>query len=96
MRWFRVRRADVLLEKRNLLEQYGVVVVQQQLATTGNVWLAVHGANVPITREEALAWLTEQYDRAERKETWSITMEAAITVFVLAELLLNLFNCRKG
>jgi hypothetical protein len=38
----------------------------------------------------ALAWLVEQYDRQERKETWSITMEAAITVFVLAELVLAL------
>jgi hypothetical protein len=38
------------------------------------------------SRTHAAEWLTEQYDRAERKETWSITMEVAITVFVAAEL----------
>jgi hypothetical protein len=41
-------------------------------------------------RPAALKWLVEQYDRQERKETWSITMEASITVFVLAELVLAL------
>jgi len=32
--------------------------------------------------DSLLPWLTEQYDRAERKETWSPSMEFAITVFV--------------
>ncbi len=43
-------------------------------------------------RMAAAEWLTEQYDRAERRETWSITMEAAITVFVLVELIFSLLN----
>lgn len=46
-------------------------------------------------RPAALRWLVEQYDRAERRETWSITMEAAITIFVLAELILALFKHRQ-
>jgi len=33
-----------------------------------------------------LPWLTEQYDRAERKETWNLTMEAAITLLVGIEV----------
>jgi hypothetical protein len=43
-----------------------------------------------------LSWLTEQYDRAERKETWSLTMEAAITIFVGIEVLPSIirFICR--
>jgi hypothetical protein len=43
----------------------------------------------PIVQKHAGDWLTEQYDRAERKETWSITMEAAITVFVIIETMFS-------
>jgi len=43
-------------------------------------------------RIAAAAWLTEQYDRAERRETWSITMEASITVFVAFELVMSILN----
>jgi hypothetical protein len=32
------------------------------------------------------------WDRAERKETWSITMEAAITLFVAVELVFSILN----
>jgi hypothetical protein len=34
-----------------------------------------------------LAWLTEQYDRTERKETWGLTLEVVITVFIAVEVL---------
>jgi hypothetical protein len=49
-------------------------------------------------RDTAAEWLTEQYDRAERRETWSITMEAAITVFVAFELMFSIlaFVSHKG
>jgi len=43
-------------------------------------------------RQQAAEWLTEQYDRAERKETWSLTLEAAITVFVAFELAISVMN----
>ncbi len=42
--------------------------------------------------DSLLPWLTEQYDRAERKETWLITMEVAITIFVAAELILSVLS----
>ena len=42
----------------------------------------------PAFRASAAEWLTEQYDRTERHETWSITMEAAITLFVAVELII--------
>jgi hypothetical protein len=46
--------------------------------------------------EPVLHWLTEQYDRAERKETWSLTMEIAITVFVLGEVTMSILTYIKG
>jgi len=43
-------------------------------------------------------WLREQYDRAEKKETWLITMEIAITLFVFFELIVSVldFYCRHS
>jgi hypothetical protein len=46
----------------------------------------------PNTRTHAADWLTEQYDRAERKESRSVTMEVAITLFVAVELFLSILN----
>jgi hypothetical protein len=48
-------------------------------------------------RDSLLPWLTEQYDRAERKETWSITMEVVITAFIAVELLISIVSyvCRN-
>ena len=46
----------------------------------------------PKTGGHAAAWLTEQYDRAKRKETWSITMVAAITLLVAVELIFSILN----
>jgi hypothetical protein len=50
------------------------------------------------TRKHAEAWLTEEYDRAERRESWLITMEIAITLLVAAELVFSVldFMSRKG
>jgi len=97
MRWYGIRRAEIKPEHRAMFEQYGVNTTQVLLATNG--WFRVP-ANVAFggmlyanaVQDPLLAWLTEQYDRAERKETWSITMEAAITAFVLAELVLAIFR----
>ena|SRR4030088_363139 len=99
MRWFRIRKANLLPATREILEQLGVAVVQQRLALDTNFSVNLTGRErltLPVTRDDMLAWLTEQFDGAERKETWSITMEAAITVFVLAELLLTLFHYKKS
>gem|GEM_PF-2045161 len=45
-----------------------------------------YGIDAKSVRDSLLAWLTEQYDREERKETWHITMEAAIALFVGIEV----------
>lgn len=70
----------------------------QQLLANPN--LSFYHEGVLINTGEAkgplLAWLTEQYDRAERKETWSILMEVAIVVFVAAELIFSIANFLRG
>jgi len=87
MRWFHVRTANIPHEERDLFERSGAQVIGLTI-TSG--FHAVAPQLQPLydnaeMRNHALLWLTEQYDREERKETWSITMEMAITLFVLAE-----------
>jgi hypothetical protein len=92
MKWFGVRKAAIPKDDRELFERYGATVIAMYFATGFD-------PKVPelnrmyrdsTIREYAARWLTEQYDRAERKETWSITMEFSITVFVLVEMILSL------
>lgn len=45
-----------------------------------------------VEGKHAVDWLTEQYDRAERWETWSLIMEIAITVFIFFELLFSVLK----
>jgi hypothetical protein len=95
MRWFRIREAKIDRELRETFERYGTVTMQMLLATNTTTYR--HKGNLTTVERflaSLLEWLTEQYDRAERKETWSLTMEAAITIFVVAEVLLSIFKCR--
>jgi hypothetical protein len=86
MRWTHVRKADIDPELRKTFEHYGVVTMQMILATTNYFQHLDKQLMAQNVRPDLLPWLTEQYDRAERKETWSLTMEAAITVFVAIEI----------
>jgi len=43
-----------------------------------------------------LRWLNEQADMAERRETWLLIMEIAITLFVGAELVMSVVNFIHG
>jgi len=92
MRWFRIRKATIDPELRGTFEQYGPGGMQILLGTKN--FFKHQGREVTAVGklDSLLPWLTEQYDRAERKETWSITMEAAITIFVAAELLISIVN----
>lgn len=94
MRWFHIRKADIDPELRETFERYGTLTMQTLLATN-NTMYRHQGSLVTVERYLAplLSWLTEQYDRAEIKESWSLTMEAAITIFVVAEVLLSIFRC---
>jgi hypothetical protein len=96
MRWFRIRKAEIDPELRETFERHGVATMQAILATTNYFHHKGGTLMAQNVLPDLLPWLTEQYDRAERKETWSLTMEFAITVFVAAELLFSIVRAVKG
>jgi len=85
MKWFCIRKAKIPLSSRTMFERYGVNIISAVIAGGATGELHSIAANVANLRDHALEWLTEQFDRAERKDAWSITMEAAITIFVAVE-----------
>lgn len=93
MRWIRIRKANIDLSLRATFERYGSATMQVLLGGSSR-WFYHEGTQQTVDsyREELLDWLTEEYDRADRHQTWSITMEAAITIFVLGELLIDLLR----
>ena len=96
MRWFRIREANIDQSFRETFERHGVGTMQSNLAVGHYI---IHKGEVTLIRTitpDLLLWLTEQYDRAERKETWSLTMEVAITVFVFAELIFSIIGYVKS
>ncbi len=94
MRWIRIRKANIDAGLRETFERYGTVGMQVALATTNWIWHQRSSLklNEVSISEPLLSWLTQQHDREERKETWHITMEAAITVFVLVELVVSIIS----
>jgi hypothetical protein len=95
-RWIRIRKADIDLELRKTFERYGVGTMQNLLAREGRFRHGGNLTNVSMVENDLLAWLTDQYDRAERKEVWSLTMEVMIVIFVGIEILPSIirFICR--
>src|SRR5262245_50952657 len=89
MRWFWIRKANIDPTLRAAYEQYGVVSLQLEYAVKKYVRGMPDGVRTPARLDGAalLAWLTEQYDRTERKETWGLTLEVVITVFIAVEVL---------
>ena len=98
MRWFRIDKAEIPLDVRQTCERNGVMGMQLALANS-----AIGGGGVVLvdgrlhTLSEAKAglaglWLSEQFQRAERKETWSLVMEIAITFFVGFELAIEIYR----
>jgi len=93
MRWVSIRKAKIDPGLRETFEQYGTVTMQVLVATNATFFRHKGSlTTVQMVEQPLLAWLTEQYDRSERKETWSITMEIAITTLVAAELILMLWK----
>ena len=88
MRLVRVRRAVIDRDLRTTFEWYGLGTMQHLLASGGR-FRHINGnlINVSIVENELLSWLIEQYDRAERKENWTLTLEVMVTIFVGLELL---------
>jgi len=92
MRWFCIRQAPIDPDLRETFERYGTAGMQVALHDMSHFKHHGETMKADAVLDSLLPWLTEQYDRAERKETWSITMEVAITVFVAAELCVSLVH----
>lgn len=91
MRWIRPKKATIDAALRRTFEQHGTLTMQMFLSTTNYFHHRdKDGKDQRLMAQNVLSdllpWLTEQYERAEVKETWSLTMEAAITVFVAIEV----------
>ncbi len=93
MRWIRIRKAATLdPELRETFERYGVASMQLFLSSQKHFRHKGSLTSTDAVLEPLMAWLTEEYDTADLKATWSLTMEIAITVFVAWELVLMLRN----
>ena|SRR5712692_899888 len=96
MRWFRIRKAKIAPDLRQTLEQHGIGTMQTLLAAPDRLFVyRGQSASANQVRDDLLLWLTEQYDRAERKETWTLTMEAAIIVLIVVEKLTTRVQAKK-
>lgn len=93
MRWFTIRSAKIDPKLRETFEQHGMGTMQQFLVNQ-NMTFWHHGqwSTAANVRADFLAWLTERYDVDDLKETWNLTMEAAIVVLILVELALILLD----
>jgi hypothetical protein len=91
MRWFSVTTAKISPETRETLEQYGPDTLRTLLLIRTFVLETPKGRRFTVDdiRGELLLWLKEQLDREERRETWLMTMEFSVTLFVLFELLIS-------
>jgi hypothetical protein len=99
MKWWRIKRADIDPSFRAMFEEQGAETVRSFLAALPGMVFTRHEDTVVTVQQVRLPmqkWLKEQYDRAERRETWLITMEVAITVFVASELILSLISFLHG
>ena len=95
MRWFRIRKAEIKPRFREHFEELGAEIVRAYFTQPiGVVVWEDEGGKWPVSalREPMQFWLREQYDRAERKETWLMTMEIAITILVAAELFMSVLD----
>jgi len=88
---FRIREAVIDPDLRRTFEQYGVISMQTNLAVENYFRMGEQTVMVKDVLNSLLPWLTEQFDRAERKETWSLLMEIAIVILVAAELSFSIY-----
>jgi hypothetical protein len=88
----RVRAAKIDSELRKTFEQYGASVMQVILERILVSWHKGGRTGPDGHRDPLLAWLTEQHDNDERRETMLIAMELSILIFVGAELVFAIIN----
>jgi hypothetical protein len=95
MRWFLIRKAKVSRAWREEFESMGVEIVRSYFTQPrGTIMFENEGGqwSVQQLHQPMQVWLREQYDRAERRETWLIAMEIAITILVAAELAMSILD----
>jgi len=96
MRWVSIRKASIPKDARDIFERFGPAVISIILFSGFSGPQETEPQKVIYgnsgNRKHAEAWLTEQYDLAERRESWLITMEVAITLLVATELVFSILN----
>jgi hypothetical protein len=90
---FTIRRARIPVDWKDAFEETGVKMVRMAAVGSGVVLFGGKptGIQGPYV-EYSFAWLTEQRDREEVKDTWSLAMEASITILVAVELLFSVLG----
>jgi hypothetical protein len=98
VKWLRIKRAEIDPEFREMFEARGLDTVRAYVAVPGFNMRRRDGTLVTERemRPAMQMWLKEQYDRADRKETWSLAMEISITFLVAAELLMSVIAFFHG
>jgi hypothetical protein len=100
VRWIRIREAKLDQFYRQLFEELGVEIVRAYFTQDIGVVVYKNDAGerwtVANLREHMKPWLREQYDIQERRESWNLTMEVAITLFVALELGLSFYSLWHG
>jgi len=97
MRWGFIERAKIDADLRKTFERYGVETMQAILASNGT-FRGINGnlLKVSIHEQELLQWLSEQYARKDRKETWSTTIEVGVVALITLEIVLSLYGLHEG
>ena len=92
--FFRVRKAAIPKDQRDVFERFGVNVIGGVLGGgfTPAALEIKPVYNNETVRAQALKWMTEEHDRTERKENWMFVMEVAITLFVLIEMVISIVD----
>ena len=90
----RIRKAKIDTALRTTLERYGVVGMQVVMGTHHQFYHEGKycTAHDKPYMDDILQWLTEQFDRSQRWETLSMTMEVMITILVGIEVYHALFG----
>lgn len=90
-RWRKIRRADISQELRDELEQFGETVIAGALVLSpaGVTTQTSLYSLVSHHRDDALRWLTEKRDVAERREQRLETVEIAVLIFVILGVIVD-------
>lgn len=91
--WRKVRKAQISQAVQDECERFGEQIISFALAgAPENAQPALRGMLHDRSRDETIAWLTEQRDRAERARQRTETVEIAILIFVAVETVLTLIS----